>query len=532
MGNSASTIASTLVTKDEAQAKYQPKGSYLTPTAAASTYLASTDAKATYLASADAKNTYLASADAKATYLATADAPTKTLWCANGSCKIPSGSNSVLFPSRHSSTLGKPTATGTPGARVVMWGDGSQYFYGAGMDTNTLWMSTDTPNGIFKFYNQDKEVANISSAGVSAPTFTASGSVITPQLTASGTVTAGTVTATGAVNAGSVTTTGAINAGSVTTTGALSGATFTTTGDITTSSAVNAKDIVASGSVSAPNMYDRAGVDAAINKATQNIVSSGQAANLANLDITPKSVNAQGQVSVPRGTILRLSGPSDPVHSIGFASAYGVPKVDGPFIAGWQGPSVEPYRGALGTIGNNNGNPTTPNVAMYWDAGANTTFPNRLNAREIRVGDWLIRQTGNGFLEFVRVNPDGSLVDGAKANVPYIAFTGDGNINLRRFAKDGDYGSGYLADQFVRYDRPFAIQSSRGDYLSNTDNFGAGFRGRPTALTNWETMVARKPFGLDFAPIADDKPFTDTKVLFKSTDPPKTAGGGSYGGAI
>lgn len=529
MGNSASTIASTLVTKQEAQAKYQPKGSYLT----------TTDAKNTYLASADAMTTYLASADAKNTYLATADAPSKTLWCADGSCKVPSGSKNVVFPSGDPATLGKPSETGSAGARVVMWGDGSKYFYGAGMDTNTLWMSTDTPNGIFKFYNQDKEVASISGAGINAPTFTASGSVITPQLTASGDVKAGSVTASGAINAGSFTTTGAVSAGSVTASGALSAATLSASGNITTTSAVNAKDIVASGSVTAPNMYDRAGVDAAITRATQNIVSSGQAANLVNLDITPKSVNSQGQVSVPRGSTVRVSGASDPVHSMGFAEAYGITNVEGPFIAGWQGPHPKPFRGALGTIGNNNGRPTTPNVAMYWDASANAMFPNRLNAREIRIGDWLLRQSNGGFLEFIRVNPDGSLVDGGRANVGYIAFTGDGNINLRRFAKDNDYGSGFLADQiarlpeqFVRYDRPFAIQSSRGDYLSNTDNFGAGFRGRPTALTNWETMVARKPFGTDFAPIPDDRPFSDTKVLFKSSAPPATSGGGSYGGAI
>jgi hypothetical protein len=120
---------------------------------------------------------------------------------------------------------------------------------------------------------------------------------------------------------------------------------------------------------------------------------------------------------------------------------------------------------------------------------------------QIQVGKWVIREDDkNGFLEILPADlPREQL---ANADVPYFRFSRDGNINIRRFAQNGDINSGWISDEFVRWDRPFALQSSRGGYLTDA----GGWQARPNDLHDHETMIPRKAFPLGVQPAEDKVP--------------------------
>lgn len=228
----------------------------------------------------------------------------------------------------------------------------------------------------------------------------------------------------------------------------------------------------------ATNTYTKTEADAAIDRKLQSVVSSGTIANLATADVTVKSLTTAGNISTGRAGFIRMSGAGDPVHSIGHAAAFNITDQDGPFIAGWKNTPAGVYAGSVGSVGNTGGVPTNPTHAMRWDGAGKAYFPQGANVGgnnvTLKIGSWNITDKG-GRLVFER---DGTNESGA--NQGHVAFGPDGNINSRRFAIEGDYGSGWIGDkinnlqtQTLKVGELVGIQSHRFNqpdgWLNKTD---------------------------------------------------------------
>jgi hypothetical protein len=234
-------------------------------------------------------------------------------------------------------------------------------------------------------------------------------------------------------------------------------------------------------------MYTRGDIDAKLN----TMVAANAIADFSTRDVTVKSLSTNaGSIAVPRGSFLRTSGPSDPVHSMGHASAYGIKDQDGPFIAGWQGTAdTTPmtFSGSVGTINNPGGTglgPFTVNHAMRWDKAGKAYFPAPVQAQAgVQIGSWIIKEV-NGDLRFVKND-----APAFTANQPHFVMTPDGNFMMPRVMA-GFQGTTWMAENIanvnanvakcVTTDQGYEImdQNDKNNYLRNprsnyTVNLGA-----------------------------------------------------------
>jgi cytoskeletal protein CcmA (bactofilin family) len=279
--------------------------------------------------------------------------------------------------------------------------------------------------------------ANITATGVvSGPTFTATGDVNANNVfvkqavrgatfTATGDVTGNNVIGTASVSGGNFAATGNVTAQNVTARAAVTGPTFTATGNVTGANLiatenVNAKNIVASGTVTAPNLYNRVDAEKMVDGKLAGAVASGTVAQLSNLDVTMKSV------AVPRGGTVRLSGTSDPVHTLGHSAAFNITDQDGPFLGGWHAPPAGHFSGSLGVQGGEPaGQPLRIKHALRWNAN-NVQVPGDVR---LRVGQWTLREDGTHLI----LQRDGS---GEVRDQAFFRFAPDGNFLVKRHDMD------------------------------------------------------------------------------------------------
>lgn len=368
-----------------------------------------------------------------------------------------------------------------------------------GMDltaTNSITTTGSIQGGTFT------ATGDVSAVGFRGTSFTGTGDVNSANVTASATIKGKDVVATNSIGTTGNIVGNYITANSDVNANAFKGATFTATGDITgmnvtATSTLKGKDIVATNSLTAPNVYSKTDTDNAINTKTQNLVNAGTLTNLTTSDVTAKSLTSTTNVAVPRGSTLRMSGMTDPVHSIGHAKAYGINDQDGPFIAGWQSTPAGQFSGSFGTVSNVNGAPATPKFAMRWDAGARAYFPSGATFNSdavfnngVKIGSWNLADMG-GTLVFWKDGVDPA-VD--KADVGMFKFDPLGNFRLMR------YSPNWLADDYIRKNVPYqfavanhSVAKQNNNYLRANDTDGVNQGWKTDADRNWGQWSIRDP---------------------------------------